>query len=74
MNLHQGEFGQGQRIVLIVKNRNEQFYREYRDEELHDIMKSVFFRDENLTIYAAFWKRDQQIFEIDVKFDLKKNE
>jgi len=73
-HLHQGEFGQGQRIVLIVKNRDEQFYREYRDEELHDIMKSVFFRDENLTIYAAFWKRDQQIFEIDVKFDLKKNE
>jgi len=64
----------GQKFVLIVKNRNEQFYREHRDGGLHDIIKLLFFNNENLTIYAAFWKRHQQIFEIDVKFDLKKNE
>lgn len=72
-NLHQGEFGQEQSFVLIVKNRNEQFHREYRDEELHDIIKLLFFRDENLTIDFAFWRRHQQIFEIDVKFDSKEN-
>lgn len=73
-HLHQGEFEQGQRFVLIVKNRDEQFYREYRDEELHDIIKLLFFRDENLTVNFAFWRRHQQIFEIYVKFDSKKNE
>lgn len=69
-NLHQREFRQeDQKFVLLVKNRNEQFYHEYRDEELHIIIKSLFFRDENLIIDDVFWRKHQQIFEIDVKFD-----
>lgn len=60
---------QAQKFILIVKNRNEQFYRQYQDEQIHDIIKILFFNKENLTVKAAFWKKNQRYFEISVKFD-----
>jgi len=60
---------QDRRFVLIVKNRNEQFYRRIQDKELYDIIKSLFFRDENLTITAALWNKHHEIFKISTKFD-----
>lgn len=77
-DLHQREFSdpsyEEQRFGLIVKNRNEQVYRRYQGEELHDIIKHLFFRNENLIIEAAFWRRHKKIFEISVKYNSKKNE
>jgi len=63
-----------QNLVLIVKNRNDQFYRRYEDREFYNIIKSVFFRNENLSVENVFWRKNQQIFEISIKFDSKKNE
>jgi len=55
--------------ILIIKERHQQFYRKYRDEELYNIIKPLFFRDENVIIDAVFWRKHLQVFEISVKFN-----